>query len=234
MKTNFILIASMALCLISCNKSNNEDVVADFSEADAFVTSEKFQAYQTVVKSERKFINGILKQLSRDDKKQCKYLIQTICNEKDYGKQIPYISKIDSLLGINTIRRVLFLGELSAITFAGVKISKSEYLKAIQKYNMKMNKLRFTRSGGEDYTCLNDCYINYLSAEGDCHTQFLMYEDPEEEWEEVWKEIYGKYWEDEDDWRDKWTAANPYEGKEYLACLNIAYWDYGLCIDTCD
>lgn len=132
MKTNFILIASMALCLISCNKSNSEDVVVDFSEADAFVTSEKFQAYQTVVKSERKFINGILKQLSRDDKKQCKYLIQTICNEKDYGKQIPYISKIDSLLGINTIRRVLFLGELSAITFAGVKISKSEYLKAIQ------------------------------------------------------------------------------------------------------
>ena len=61
-----------------------------------------------------------------------------------------------------------------------------------------------------------------------------MYDDPEEEWKKVWEETYGKYWEDEYDWRDKWTAPDPYEGKEYLACLNIVYWSYGLCIDSCD
>lgn len=154
-------------------------------------------------------------------------LLDSASHTADIYLQDRLIAQLSQLVGIDYNKRFVSLLEARNKAFQNVSIPQEEYLKAVQRYNIKMASYQLTRSDSES-ACVYNCQQVLSLALGQCEYQgvgnWLLYydyineNDPDPEKDEKRRR---KDWEEYHNWC------------EYRACMIDAEMAYDSCISGC-
>ena len=113
-------------------------------------------------------------------------------------------------------------------TFQGKKLSQIDYLKAIQRFNVKMQQLEFTRSSNGEAECVYNCQQTLSIASGQCDYAAIQGWNLAIPWppyfEEDGYDYYIKCLLDQIDY-SAWC--------DYRACMLNAQMEYDSCKSNC-
>lgn len=148
MNNNFLVLLIVTIFVLGCKERDGEILPSSLTDADAFVVSEQFQEYQTMIYQDHLEFDSIYKGLTKEQKDS---LIKCVAHFKLSNNGMvreKCINQINGILGIDILERIEKHVEMKANVFRNVNISKKELLLAIQRYNLRRQE---TRSNDNEY-----------------------------------------------------------------------------------
>ena len=164
-----ILMLFTVFLLFNCSNDGSDVSFETLNEADVFVVSEQHQEYQMKLSKDRKRMNRVFKSFSKENKKRYKLLLSFAIRTQSQCKQNMYIDSLSHLTGVNYRERIYMLYQSKKKTFENCNIKKRDYLKAVQRYNVRLSNEKNTRSVSTEEACLRTCEHLYYLAVADCN-----------------------------------------------------------------
>ena len=224
MKKYLFLAALMVIGLSSCSSEHEDAMADDITEADAFVASEQFQEYQLAQRMYWNELRDSLKKLNREEKKMYVNLLDSASHTADIYLHDRLVAQLSQLVGIDYNKRFALLLEARNKAFQNVSIPQEEYLKAVQRYNIKMASYQLTRSDSES-ACVSNCYLIFQMAAGLCESAKI------EGWS--FEPDYTSWYELDPDERPTILPESYINWCEYRACLMNAEMEFDSCKSGC-
>lgn len=148
MNNNFLVLLIVTIFMLGCKERDGEILPRSLTDADAFVASEQFQEYQTMIYQDHLEFDSIYRDLTKEQKDSLKKCVTHFKLSNNGMMREKYIRQINGILGIDILERIERHVEMKANVFRNVNISKKELLMAIQRYNLRRQE---TRSNDNEY-----------------------------------------------------------------------------------
>lgn len=170
----------MTLLVCSCTNESSEVANEKITEADIFVASEAFQQYQSEMRKDSKMMHGIVKKLSKADKKAFVSLLRQMKSTKDLEGRKKLMNEISGIIKIDYSDRISKLLTLSEDVFKDKSFSNKDLISAIQRHNIKSGGIVNPQDFYSEqayWECRDYCYNTYMVAILQCDHAYPGWEN---------------------------------------------------------
>lgn len=164
----FVMMIFAFATFMACGDDNNGTTERILTDADMFVASEQFQEYQEVVDRDRSEIRSIVNRMSAKEKKRYIMLLDSAVHTDSHMRQTNFVRQLTMMTGINYSHRALVLYNAKNKAFKNINICRTDYLRALQRYNIRIDLQNKTRSIDNESQCLTNCMTSYRIATSAC------------------------------------------------------------------
>ena len=209
------LISALFLASVfcSCNDSLEETAQDELTEADILVNSPEYEAYELVLKTDRRMMRKIFKNMSSSQKELYFETLSTLPKASDINSFDSICQELTTILGIDFNERMECIRSANTDFLQDKNIPFTEILKALQRKNANGSR---SISSVEDEMAYSKCVYacERMYDPNYCQIHYAWEDEPDEEGRR--REKYN-WWDDMD----------------YRICMADMMHDRDMCIDNC-
>lgn len=215
------LISALFLASVfcSCNDSLEKTAQDELTEADILVNSPEYEAYELVLKTDRRMMRKIFKNMSSSQKELYFETLSTLPKASDINSFDSICQELTTILGIDFNERIERIRSANTDFLQDKNIPFTEILKALQRKNV---------NGGRSISSVED-EMAYSKCVYACERMYdPSYCQVRNEWEIDF--------DDEDEEEKKkhdWSGYNWWDDMDYRVCMADMAYERDMCIDNC-